>query len=124
MKVSDNATLQRVGALLTIVGMIGGGVWKVESFLSDKFSAQDTKITGMARDHGKETAELKAEIAKNKAESDAKIAALQAALQAEALNLPRQQRELIHDLMPTKAARLPVKGISSDELRMKSAAHD
>ena len=113
MKVSDNATLQRVGALLTIVGMIGGGVWKVESFLSDKFDAENTRISEMAKEHGQRTAEMQRQ-----------IDALRAALQAMSVSQPRPTLELVRDLMVTKAARMPVKEISSDELRMKSAAHD
>jgi hypothetical protein len=113
MKAANSASIQLAAAVIAIIGSIAGTAIGGANWLNGKFAAQDTRISEMAKEHGQRTAEMQRQ-----------IDALRAALQAMSVTQPRPTRELVRDLMVTKAARLPGKGISSDELRMKSAAHD
>jgi uncharacterized protein YpuA (DUF1002 family) len=112
MKAAASASLQLFGGVLSIILTIGGAAWSGEAWLSGKFKAEDDRISEAAKEHGQSKAELKAEIAKNKAEDDAKIAALRAAIDVMAVTQPRPQRDLMRDLMPTKSARMPGKGLA------------
>jgi hypothetical protein len=96
MKAASSATLQLILAVLTIIGSTGGAmIW-----LNGKFEAQSTQIAEQGKTHGKREAEMQRQ-----------IDSLRAALQAMSVSQPRPTRELVRDLMVTKAARVPVKGM-------------
>ena len=100
MKAASSASLQLFAGVASIILTIGGAAWSGEAWLSGKFKAEDDRISEAAKEHGQRTAEMQRQ-----------IDALRAALQAMSVTQPRPTRELVRDLMVTKSARVPVKGM-------------
>ena len=103
MKAASSASLQLVAAVVAIVGAIGGAAWSGESWLSGKFSAQDTKITEMAREHGQKVAEMQILINNNKADMQRQIDNLRAALKVMNVAQPKPMQQLVRDVMVDKS---------------------
>src|ERR1035437_10308210 len=103
MKAASSASLQLVAAVVAIVGAIGGTAWSGESWLSGKFSAQDTMITEMAREHGQKVAEMQILINNNKADMQRQINNLRAAMKIRKVAQPKPMQQLVRDVMVDKS---------------------
>ena len=103
MKAANSASLQLILAVLTIIGSTGGAmIW-----LNGKFEAESAQITEQGKTHGKREAELQAKMAQDKAEMQRQIDSLRAVIEVLSAAQPRQTRELTHELLVTKSARVP-----------------
>ena len=96
MKAASSASLQLFAGVASIILTIGGAAWSGEEWLSGKFKAEDDRITEAAKEHGIQRAEMQRQ-----------IDALRAVVQVLSAAQPRQTRELTHELLVTKSARVP-----------------
>ena len=96
LKAANSASLQLIAAVCAIIGSIAGTAIGGANWLNGKFSAQDARIGEMAKEHGQRTAEMQHQ-----------IDSLRAVIEVLSAAQPRQTRELTHELLVTKSARVP-----------------